>query len=210
MIRLCIFDMGGVVIRNHNVTPQLMAWLGRQENSFAEIDSRLADAIHRHGRGEISEKEIWDLYTLCTGERPPDSQQSLFGKFFTPRLHDPTLRILEQLKSSGMRIVCGTNVIDSHYKIHLRNGDYAVFDEVYPSHLMGISKPDPEFYRRILESEQVQPGEVFFTDDLKENVEAASLIGVHAVLYTCAEDLLQQLISLKILDERNTKTASGE
>lgn len=109
-----------------------------------------------------------------------------------------------------MRIICGTNVIDSHYKIHLRNGDYAVFDKVYPSHLMGVSKPDPEFYRRILENEQVQPGEAFFTDDLKENVEAASLIGVHAVLYRSAEDLLQQLVSLKILDERNTKTASGE
>lgn len=106
------------------------------------------------------------------------------------------LAIVERLKSEA-RVVIGTNTIAPHYEIHLRNGDYNAFDAVYASHLIGLAKPDPAFYRHILGAENRHPGETVFVDDTDINVVAAREAGVHAFLFLDAQRLERDLSLLK-------------
>jgi putative hydrolase of the HAD superfamily len=191
--------MGGVMVRDYHMAPELLPFLGLTEKSFADADKRLHDALVSHGLGEISEDDFWALYTEITGKVLPSHNEPLFGKFFHPKMDEPTVKVVEELKAAGMRVVVGTNVIDAHYKIHQKLNQYAVFDRVYASHLMGLAKPDPAFYAYILNAEGIQSGEAFFTDDVAENVNVASALGFNAFVYTNAVTLKEQLLSLGLL-----------
>jgi epoxide hydrolase-like predicted phosphatase len=198
MIKVCIFDMGGVLIRDFNIAGQLMKFLGHKELSFRDVNPLISSALSLHNRGMIEEEQFWEIYEETIGEKLPPHEGSLLGRFFTPKLDPPTIAVLKNLKQQGMRVVCGTNVIDAHYLIHQQNGDYDIFDKVYPSHLMQISKPDSAFFHYILEAEKVEPKEAFFTDDMEQNVKAANQVGMKAFLYTSADMLVHQLAGFRL------------
>jgi len=199
MIKCCIFDMGGVMIRDYHMEPELMPFLGLNERSFAAVDLRFREALRLHSRGEIKEADFWSYYSEITGKAVPPHDGSLLGRFFHPTLDEPTVQTAMELKASGMRLVCGTNVIDAHYDIHIKLNQYAVFDKVYASHLIGIVKPESAFYDYMLKEEGITAAEAFFTDDMAENVETASHFGLNAFLYTGASALREQLRTFGLL-----------
>lgn len=199
MIELCIFDMGGVLIRDFHIAPRLLPFLGCSESSFAEISPAISEALKNHSRGLIDEPAFWEQYRTIVGRALPETDESLLGKFFTPVLDPATVDILRGLKAHGMRVVCGTNVIDAHYDIHMALKQYDIFDHVYASHLIHIAKPDGDFYRYICEQEHVSPENAFFTDDMEANVVSARQEGLAAFLYTDAKHLGEQLGSLGVL-----------
>jgi len=199
MIKVCMFDMGGVLVRNFLVAPKLLAFLGRSETSFSELPDPFRQALRSHSKGDIAELELWDIYEKTTGSCVPKHEGSLLGKFFEPTVDIPTQDILCELKQKGYRVICGTNVNDSHYTIHHRLHQYDIFDHVYASHLMHRAKPDRSFFQCILEKEQLKADQLFFTDDMPANVESARSLGLEAYLYTDATTLQAQLKKLKIL-----------
>jgi putative hydrolase of the HAD superfamily len=198
-MKLCIFDMGGVMIRNYHIAPKLTQYLGLGTDTFQKFDERLASYLHLHSEGKITEPEFWDYYRTITNKEIPQGEESLLGKFFTPTLDAPTMAVVRNLKARNVRVVCGTNVIDAHYKIHQQLHQYDIFDAVYPSHLLGIAKPKIDFYQRICTEEQVEPEEVFFTDDMQVNVDASLQAGLKGFLYTDAANLESQLKGLNLL-----------
>ncbi len=199
MIKLCIFDMGGVVVRNFDVSPVLAEALGLENiKGFADFGPAFNGAMRLYSRGEINEEEFWRIYSEKTGVKADLSHGSLFAKDFRPTIDEPTREILDSLRVHGMRIVAGTNTIDVHYDIHVRLGQYEIFDAAYASNIIGIDKPDPEFFLYIAEKEGVMPEECFFTDDLKENVDAALGVGMKAFVYKDASTLLTHLRSVGI------------
>ena len=58
----------------------------------------------------------------------------------------------------------------------------ALFKTPYYSHQMGMRKPDPASFQRILEQEGLQAAETLFIDDNEPNVVAAASVGLQ-VLY---------------------------
>lgn len=198
-MKLCIFDMGGVLIRNFHIAPKLLPFLGLETSTLQEYDPRLGTFLTLHSEGKISEEEFWEYYRKITNREIPPIQGSLLGKFFTPTLDDPTVALVKRLKEKKVRVVCGTNVIDAHFTIHHQLHQYDVFDAVYPSHILGIAKPKLEFFQRICESEQVHPEDAFFTDDMQVNVDASLKAGLQGFRYIDAKTLESQLQGLKLL-----------
>ena len=58
---------------------------------------------------------------------------------------------------------------------------------------MGVSKPDPEFWKLIMTAENVQPKDCVFIDDKKMNCDAAAALGIHAIHFSTADALAQLL-----------------
>lgn len=178
--------MGGVLTCNFNDTPVISDYLGITEEKFfvytGENFRKLMD-------GKIDSNEFWVRFSLRYGKKV---KGELFGKFFNPGTIKETKDIIKQLKSDS-RVVCGTNTIDSHYYYLLNQGDYDIFDEVYASNLMGISKPDPDFYRYILKKEGIKPENTVFIDDSEENIISAQKIGINSILFTDPDSLRQQI-----------------
>ena len=186
METLYIFDMGGVLCCDFNDIPVISGYLGITEENFfiysGENFRKLLD-------GKIDSNEFWVRFSLRYGKKV---KEELFGKFFNPGIIQGTKDIIEELRNNS-RVVCGTNTIDSHYYYLLNQGSYKIFDEVYASTLMGISKPDPDFYWYILNKEGIKPENTVFVDDMEENIISAQKIGISSILFTDPESLRQQI-----------------
>ncbi len=197
MIDLFIFDMGGVIIRNYNVAQKLSKYLVSDIDIIHNYDKNASEALFRHSEGKITEEQFWKEFSESTNIKIPEYKNTLLGKFFTPTLDESTINIIKELKNKGKRVVCGTNVIDSHYNIHQKLKQYDIFDKVYASNLMHIAKPKVEFFKQICKEENVEFDKVFFTDDVQKNVDSALSCGIKAFLYTDAIQLKKQLDSLE-------------
>jgi len=192
MKTLYIFDMGGVLCCDFNNIPVISNYLGiTEENFFIYSGENFKELLD----GKISSHEFWVRFSLRYGKKV---KEELFGKFFHPGIIQGTKDIIEELRNHS-RVVCGTNTIDSHYYYLLNQGCYKIFDEVYSSTLMGISKPDPDFYWHILRSEGVKPEETVFIDDTEENVLSAQKIGINSILFTDPDFLRQQIKEIIVL-----------
>lgn len=192
MKTLYIFDMGGVLCCDFNDIPVISNYLGiTEENFFIYTGENFKKLLE----GKINSHEFWIRFSKRYGKKV---KEELFGKFFNPGIIEGTKEIIEQLRNNS-RVVCGTNTIDAHYHYLLNQGSYKIFDEVYASNLMGISKPNPDFYRHILNKEGVKPENTVFVDDIEENIIAAQKIGISSILFTDPNSLKTKLKNLMII-----------
>ena len=182
MKRLFIFDMGGVVSRATDVAPVIARHLALEAAEFLRLAGEDLAGLQV---GTVSPALFWRRFAQTSGIPVRDE---LWGRFFRPVLDPEVVAVIERLKSCG-RGVCGTNTIEPHYAIHTGLRDYACFDAVYASHLIGVAKPDPAFYLRILREEGAASEQALFVDDVARNVEAARALGINAEVFTGARDL---------------------
>ena len=203
-MKLFIFDMGDVVAHNVAVEGAVAKAVGMSEREFYEvckydraargkivekIDIRDADIMTMLSNGEVTTDEFWSEFTRRTGVRV---STDYLGLFFNPVLDAGVVDIVKSLRKN-YRVVCGTNTIQSHYDIHLARSDYALFDKTYASNIIGASKPDVEFWKRIMLAESVAPEDVFFTDDNEANCAASSSLGIRTFRFTNADDLRNEV-----------------
>ena len=177
---LFIFDMGNVVCTSVDILPGLSKRLGI---SIEVLRRECADDFFGLTTGAITTEAFWRIFE----ERfEVTAAEDYLATLFTPRLEPSMAALLQLLKRQGCRCVCGTNTIESHFRIHQERGDYQLFDEIYASHRMGAAKPDPRFFQLILAAEGrgERPESVLFIDDLEENVAAARNLGLGAHRFT--------------------------
>jgi glucose-1-phosphatase len=195
MIELFIFDQGGVLSRDFDIAPEAARRLGM---STADFEGLIAPDIQAFMRGDFDSGQMWRRFEARSGAH---IAENYWHTLFHPHVDCPTFDLVEELraglrKAGTGRVVGGTNTIAEHYAIHQAQGEYACFDFVYASHLMGRAKPEPEFWLDILKKEGVAPERAFFTDDYPENVEAAARLGLEARLYVGADSLRRDLLEL--------------
>lgn len=177
MRTLYIFDMGGVLACNTDVFPDVFGFLGITGEQFSAFAGK---EMGRFLNGEITTDEFWSRFSSRYGK---EIEEELFGKFFSPRLDQGVMEIIKRLKNDS-RVVCGTNTFDPHYDYLLEHGYYDIFDAVFASNKIGVSKPNPDFYRYILNDEGVKPEDALFVDDSEENVSAAKKLQIKSILFT--------------------------
>jgi HAD superfamily hydrolase (TIGR01509 family) len=76
---------------------------------------------------------------------------------------------------------------------------------VHASHDLGVRKPDPAFYDRLLERIGHPPAACLFVDDRERNCAAAEDAGMRAHLFTGAEDLRRRLVLEGVLDQADAR-----
>ena len=195
-MKVFIFDMGGVVVHNVSIIPEMAKALGISPDDFYRFAGSDPHATHTHPyhtgdlaefmKGTITTKQFWDKFSKRSGLTV---KEDLWYTHFKPDLDTNTVQVIRDLKKAGYRVVCGTNTLEAHYRYHLEHDEYEPFDKVYASDAMGIIKPDPEFWKYIIKEEQVKPEEAFFTDDYKENTDAAQKLGLRVHQFINAEGL---------------------
>lgn len=190
---LFIFDMGGVVTNTFKMD-SIYQKLNISKNDFSEICKKNNNDIwHKLETGIISVNQFWNEYNsrIQSIEKAKPAETDLFRLFFHPSKNLQTIELIKSLKKNN-RVVCGTNTIQSHWENHMERGDYAFFNQTYASNKIGCAKPDPHFFELILEAEETEAQNAFFTDDKKENVAAAASLGIHAELFTTAAELTEK------------------
>jgi epoxide hydrolase-like predicted phosphatase len=187
---LYIFDMGGVLADNTDVFPDVFGFLGITSEQFSNLAGK---NMERFLNGEVTTDEFWSSFSIRYGKKV---KEELFGKFFSPCLNQGVMKIIKQLKNDS-RVVCGTNTFDPHYDYLLERGYYDVFDAVFASNKMGVSKPNPDFYRYILNDEGIKPEDALFVDDCEINVSAAKKLQIRSILFTDSHSLVHHIKRLQ-------------
>lgn len=179
---LIIFDMGNVLLKNVFEMDIIL----KNNNCILDMDLLYRDKImDKYSSGLSSEDDYWNEFNSKYGT---DIQAPQWGLNFCPEIDLDIVILIQKLKNNH-RVVCGSNSIEPHWDISQRRGDYNFFDNVYLSHVMGVSKPELKFWEIILEKESYEPKDVIFIDDFSENIEAANSIGINGILYSNIERL---------------------
>ncbi len=194
---LYIFDMGGVVTNDANPRPRICSLLGLSEADFLRYCGRGGrkedDLLALAGDGKLDAKGFWRIFSERSGITV---QTDWLHWLFHPVVNEGIRVLIGKLRAQGNRVVCGTNTIESHYQNHIEHGDYALFDQTYASCLMGVSKPELDFWRIILTAEGVEAKDAVFIDDRQENVDAAASLGIRSIRFQSAEALEKDLLSV--------------
>lgn len=186
------FDMGNVVIRNIEVNHKAVELLGVNPEEFSldyeHYQFPLMD-------GTISVDAYYRHLEAIFGIKVPGAP---FSDLFEPVFNEPMVKVIEKLKVRGNRIICVSNTFQPHWDVIQGRKLDKYFDKVYLSHEIGITKPSPLCFKRVLREENVEAKDVMFTDDREENVVAAGKLGMKTFLYSFSktEEELKKAFSL--------------
>lgn len=185
--RLCIFDIGNVVLGDIDMLETISV---RYQLPYDQLKEDYTHYLYPMMDGVLDvELYIRHLSFLFNVSLPND----LFEVTFNPFVVRGVAELISTVRDTGVRVVAGSNTFAPHEKVIRKMGVFSLFDRVYLSHHMGISKPFPGFFSSVMEQEGYQPGQVVFVDDLKENIEAASALGMKGVLFHQAHDTVEEL-----------------
>ena len=113
------------------------------------------------------------------------------------------LDLLKELRAKGYRLILLSNtnpfMMDWALSCEFDGkgsslNDY--FDALYLSYRLGIMKPAPDFFRQVLDNENILPEETLFVDDGPRNVEAAGKLGFMTMCPVNGSDWTGELRSL--------------
>ena len=160
----------------------------------------------------IDEVGLWDWHDTLDGGRDfQDAAAELSGKFpeyahlisawgerFGETISDPVPGVhalVEELDARGVSLFAITNFSGDFWPpFHAKEqAFFARFRDIVVSGTEKMLKPDPAIYYLALERFELRPGEALFIDDRAINVEGARAVGMHAHLFTGADDLRRRL-----------------
>ena len=115
----------------------------------------------------------------------------------TPSLYPGVQECLNSLKSE-YKLYLASNYgpwFSEHYK---NSGLENLMDGYFVSYQLKIRKPNPAFFKKILQKLKINPENAIFIDDQPLNVAAASKLGIKSILAESGwiEELKKNLISL--------------
>jgi putative hydrolase of the HAD superfamily len=194
-IRVCLFDMDGVVrkweprhaLRAEATCGLPVGALRAAAFSIPEYEASLRGEITFADWCSATRHEIAMRYPLSAAAQAVDKWQADKGKV------DPdvvsVIRRTRQLLPVGLL----SNAHDALSADLQFLGLDGLFDLVICSADVGLIKPDPALYKESVRLFNVSPAECFFTDDSPVNVAAARRVGIDAEIFTGAADLAAQL-----------------
>lgn len=190
------FDMGNVILnfdRGH-------AYRAMADVTGADVE-HVRSALEAGGLMEQLERGRidWPAFhaefsrrTNTTSGR--DDLAFAYSDMFT--LSAGMLPVIAGLERSGIRLGILSNTSAVHWS-HVQKSGYAIlpgcFERLVLSHEIGWLKPEREIFDHATAVADVNPGDIFFCDDLPEHVEAARTAGWDAELFTAPAVLADQL-----------------
>jgi methionine salvage enolase-phosphatase E1 len=168
----CAYDEHG------NQLPLLMCqWLDGTM-SCNDIKTLIFDAIEQH-------PEWFD----CSGEK--NAVINIITMIFTPEHFVATRKIyrqgvlfIKECKKKGHRVYALSNWDIESFDLLCKKFPqlFNLFDGIVISGESNNLKPSPDIYTTLISRYNINPQKCWFIDDQKENVAAASLLGMHGIL----------------------------
>jgi len=185
-IKNIILDLGRVILKI-NLDNTIIAF---KEFGFPQLDE-LDIVFSRYPffmqfeLGLISAKQFISDISKITGNNLSDESileawNSMIGEYY-----EDTIPLIQQLaKKYRMFLLSNTNELhEKEYNNRLKK-DYGIanlsviFEKVYYSHTLHLSKPDPLIFKFVMNENQLVAGETLFIDDILVHIESAAKLGI--------------------------------
>ncbi|SFB02401.1 HAD family hydrolase [Algoriphagus aquimarinus] len=190
-----IFDLGNVIV---DIDYQKALQRIKQEISvefYDKLDGFYLTDFHKdYEVGRINSAAFRDgVRGYFQQEWNDDKVDELWNDLLL-KIPAERLELISKLREKyQVGVLSNTNLIHIHAVNRILKEDHSlenfdpIFDWVFLSHEMGLSKPSPEIYEKMLVDLGTSGDRVIFFDDLIANVEGAKAVGIQAVHVTGPE-----------------------
>ena len=184
-VTTCLFDLDGVI---RHFSPERCAAAATRHDVDAGdlVEAAFSSGLFRQViTGEIRKAD----WIIGTGE--------LIGSVAAARdwltdigTVDPhAVDVLVDLRAAGFTVAVLTNGTDEVPAELRTHGLDQHFDEVFNTASIGVAKPEHGAFHFVTNALEVEPHQVFFTDDRPDNIEAAASLGFVTHHFTGVEGL---------------------
>ncbi|MBU1200643.1 HAD-IA family hydrolase [Patescibacteria group bacterium] len=193
------FDYGGVVA-------------GRPAGEFVEsVSNHLGVSVQdfncayfKHNSlfndGSLSFEEFWKKVLKDLGKVNRLQDLINYLKQLPPKeVNQAVIDLIKDLRRNGCRVGLLSNNSKKKAGQIRKKGLGNYFDVMLFSGEIGFSKPDPKTYQLFCNQFGVDPAELIFVDDVQHNLDILPDLGIHPILFTTLEDLVKELVSLRVL-----------
>lgn len=183
-----IFDIGGVLVELGRFRfLEKKGFTGERADRVMSATMRSKDWVQLD-LNNLSEDEILQLFINNDSEMEEEIRHMFRDVEGIVERRDSTLAWLRRVKESGRRILYLSNyspkVIrdcpDALYFLPELEGGLFSCD-------VHMVKPDPDFYRMLIDKYELDPCRCVFIDDLEANTEAAAALGMHTIRFKTPE-----------------------
>ncbi len=204
VIKNIVFDLGGVIM-----TLDPAEALRRFKALGLSDAERYLDAYTQSGifgnleEGKITAEDFRSKLSSLTGHELTFDECKHAWLGYRKDVPQRNLDLLKELRAKGYRLILLSNTNPFMMDWALSSefdgkgsslNDY--FDALYLSYRLGIMKPAPDFFRQVLDNENILPEETLFVDDGQRNVEAAGKLGFMTMCPDNGSDWTGELRSL--------------
>lgn len=204
VIKNIVFDLGGVIM-----TLDPAEALRRFKALGLSDAERYLDAYTQSGvfgnleEGKITAEDFRSKLSSLTGHELTFDECKHAWLGYRKDVPQRNLDLLKELRAKGYRLILLSNtnpfMMDWALSCEFDGkgsslNDY--FDALYLSYRLGIMKPAPDFFRQVLDNENILPEETLFVDDGPRNVEAAGKLGFMTMCPDNGSDWTGELRSL--------------
>ena len=159
-------------------------------------------------QSKISLDEFDSLFAKESNELGFEVRGSNILALLQGDLRPEILKVLKKLKSLGFKQACLTNNFDSGEKNNSALDDkneerieiMSLFDHIIESKIIGVRKPDIEFYKIALQITEADPLKTIFLDDLGINLKTAKKIGISTIKVFSGVQAINELENLIDVD----------
>ena len=199
-----LFDFGGVV----TTSPFEAFARYEQESGFPvglirEINATNPDdnAWAKLERSDVDTAGFVEPFEVEARERGYDVSGAKVLELLSGSVRPVMVDAIGRIKAAGYGLACLTNNFRPRAEgasRHAVGGSETgkvmrMFDHVIESSVIGIRKPEPEFYRRALDIVGVEATEAVFLDDLGINLKPARAMGMTTIKVIDADQALTDL-----------------
>lgn len=204
VIKNIVFDLGGVIM-----TLDPAEALRRFKVLGLSDAERYLDAYTQSGifgnleEGKITAEDFRSKLSSLTGHELTFDECKHAWLGYRKDVPQRNLDLLKELRAKDYRLILLSNTNPFMMDWALSSefdgkgsslNDY--FDALYLSYRLGIMKPAPDFFRQVLDNENILPEETLFVDDGPRNVEAAGKLGFMTMCPDNGSDWTGELRSL--------------
>jgi FMN phosphatase YigB (HAD superfamily) len=207
--RVVCFDLGGVLVQiarswtegcdRAGLPARRAEWL-----SGEAFRARRRDVVDRYQAGIIDCDTYFAELARAADDLYTPRELEAIHRAWTLDHYPGALELVRELNAQpGLATACLSNTNHAHWVRLVGDdgrGEYPAVAELrhrLASHLLGCLKPEARIFElaraKFSEHAQVAPADIYFFDDLPENVDAARAVGWHAFQVDPAGDTVRQM-----------------
>lgn len=183
MIQAIIFDCFGVLTTD--------TWRAFLDSLPPGVDTTLPRELNRqYDSGLIAEDEFLEQVHAATGKHLQQVEKMPGNEVLKNTKLLDYIALLKSNYKIGLLSNIGTNwIVDSF----LSTPEQKLFDDMVFSHAVGMVKPNPEIFKLACERLEVEPNSTIMIDDVASYCDAATAVGMQAVVYQDFEQFKREL-----------------
>jgi putative hydrolase of the HAD superfamily len=193
MVKALVLDFGGVLADEgfRKGLKEIARMNGLDPERFFFVARNL---IYETGyvTGEIDERGFWQEVRLKTKIRNDDKElrREILNRF---ALRLPMLEEIKRVRTTGVIMALLSDQTDWLDEVNKRTPFYHYFDHIFNSFSMKKSKRDATVFDDVARQLAVNPREILFVDDTRENLERAQARRWKTLHFTSVEDFRKAL-----------------